>query len=51
MAERSSHETRNIYPHLNNQQQFGLNKVKEIKDYFVTGIKERELMSKIYSFF
>ena len=29
-----------------NEQQFGLNKIKKIKHYFVTKIKERELMSK-----
>ena len=45
------HETPNIYPNLNavplsNQQQFRLNKINEIKDYFVAEIKERELMSK-----
>ena len=42
----SSHETHNIYPNLNNQQQFRLNKINEIKDYFVTKVKERELMNK-----
>ena len=41
----------NIYPHLNatplnDQQQFRLNKINEIKDYFIAEIKERELMSK-----
>ena len=50
MAECSSHETHNIYPNLgvslSDQQQFRLNKINEIKDYFVAGIKERELMSK-----
>ena len=51
MAGRSSHEIPNIYPNLNNQQQFGLNKFKEIKHYFVAEIKERELISIIYSFF
>ena len=29
-----------------NQQQFRLNKINEIKDYFVAEIKERKLMSK-----
>ena len=29
-----------------NNQQFRLNKISEIEDYFITGIKERELMSK-----
>ena len=36
--------TPNIYPYLNDQ--FRLNKINEIKDYFVTKIKEGELMSK-----
>ena len=31
---------------LNDQQHFRLNKINEIKDYFVAEIKERELMSK-----
>ena len=31
---------------LNDQQQFRLNKINEIKDYFIAKIKERELMSK-----
>ena len=44
-------ECSNIYPNLNatplsDQQQFRLNKISEIKDYFVAEIKERELMSK-----
>ena len=39
--------TSNIYPNLNDQQQqLRLNKINEIKDYFVAEIKERELMSK-----
>ena len=61
MTERSStdcdsHETHNTYPNLhasqlnaiplNDQQQFRLNKINEIKDYFAAEIKERELMSK-----
>ena len=44
------HETPNIYPNLNpnisNDQQFWLNKINEIKDYFIADIRERELMSK-----
>ena len=32
-------------PNLNNQQ-FRLNKISEIEDYFIAEIKERELMSK-----
>ena len=31
---------------LNDQQQFRLNKINEIKDYYVAEIKERVLMSK-----
>ena len=49
-AEWNSYETHNIYPNvgvsLNDQQQFRLNKINEIKDYFIAEIKERELMSK-----
>ena len=29
-----------------NNQQFRLNKINEVKDYFITEIRERELMSK-----
>ena len=36
----------NIYPNLNDQQQFSLNKINEGKDYFIAEIRERELMSK-----
>ena len=44
-------ERSNIYPNLNaiplnDQEHFRLNKVYEIKDYFVAEIKERELMSQ-----
>ena len=43
-------ETNNIYPNLSptlsDNQQFRLNKINEIRDYFVAEIKERELMSK-----
>ena len=50
MSECNSHETHNIYPNLSatlsNEQQFSLNKINEIKDYFIAQIKERELMSK-----
>ena len=54
MAECNFHETPNMYPNLtatplNDQQQFRLNKINEIKYYFVAEIKERELMSKILS--
>ena len=49
MVEWDSHETHNIYPNLstallNDQQQFRLNKINEVKDYFVAEIKERELI-------
>ena len=44
-------ECSNIYPNLSatplrDQQQLRLNKINEIKDYFVAEIKERILMSK-----
>ena len=43
-------KTQNIYPNLatniSNEQQFRLNKINEIKDYFIAEIRERELMSK-----
>ena len=44
------HKTPNIYPNLtaniSNEQQFRLNKINEIKDYFLAEIRERELISK-----
>ena len=40
------HKTPNIYQNISNDQQFRLNKINEIKDYFIAEIKERELMSK-----
>ena len=50
MVECNSHEARNIYSNLSatpsNEEHFRLNKINEIKDYFVAEIKERELMSK-----
>ena len=36
----------NLSPTLSNNQQFRLNRINEIRDYFVAEIKERELMSK-----
>ena len=39
-------ETPNIYPNVSNDQQFRLNKINEIKNYFIAEIRERELMSK-----
>ena len=48
-------KTQNIYPNLNanrpNEQQFRLNKINEIKDYFLAEIRERELISKVCCFF
>ena len=49
MVKCNFHETHNIYPNLNDQQQCRLNKINEIKDYFVAEIKERELMTKKFS--
>ena len=46
-------KTPNIYPNLNatssNEQQFRLNKINEVKSYFLAEIRERELISKILS--
>ena len=43
-------KTQNIYPNLatniSNEQQFRLNKINKIKDYFLADITERELISK-----
>ena len=48
--EHNFRETPNMYPNLSgnisNDQQFRLNKINEIKDYFIAEIRERELMSK-----
>ena len=41
MVERNSIDTSNL-----NNQQFRLNKISEIEEYFIKEIKERELMSK-----
>ena len=50
MAGYNSHEPLNMDPNLSvalsNEHQFRLNKINEIKDYFVAEIKERELMTK-----
>ena len=44
------HKTPNMYPYLNaipsNEQQFRINKINEIKDYFLAEIRERGLISK-----
>ena len=45
MIEYNFHETVNIYPSLNDQQ-FRLNKISEVRDYFIGEIKERKLTSK-----
>ena len=43
-------KTPNIYPNLtaniSNEEQFRLNKINEIKDYFLAEIRERELINK-----
>ena len=44
-TEYNSHETVNMYSSLNDQQ-FRLNKISEVRDYFIGEMKERELMSK-----
>ena len=49
MTECDSYEAHNIYPNLNNQQQFRLNKINEIKDFYIAEIKQKELMGKILS--
>ena len=33
-------EAHNTYPNLNYQQQFRLNKINDVKDYFIAEIKE-----------
>ena len=44
------HKTPNMHPNLNanisNAQQFRLNKINEIKNYFIAEVRERELISK-----
>ena len=37
----------NIYPNLNGQQQFRLNKISEFRDYFIGEIRERSLRSNM----
>ena len=39
-------EAPNMYPNLNDQQQFRLNKINKNKDHFIAEIREKELMSK-----
>ena len=38
MTKCNSYETHNIYPNLNDQQHFRLNKINEVKDYFIAEI-------------
>ena len=45
----NSHKRHNICPNLNDQQQFRLNKINKIKDYFVAEFKESKLLSKSIS--
>ena len=40
------HEKPDIYPNILNDHQFRLNKINEIKDYFIAEIRQRELMRK-----
>ena len=48
--EHDFHKTPNMYPNLSanisNEQQLRLNKIDEIKNYFLADIRERELISK-----
>ena len=41
MVEWNYIETPNIYPSLNDEQQFRIKKINEIKNYFVAEIKKR----------
>ena len=49
MVDYDFHETPNMYPNLraplSDKQQFRLNKINGIKEYFVAEIKERQPMS------
>ena len=38
----------NIYPNLNDQQQFRLDKISEVRDYFIAEIRGKKLTSKRY---
>ena len=47
MAECDSHNMySNLSANISHDQQFRLNKINEIKDYFIAEIRERELMRK-----
>ena len=39
-------EVTNVYPDLNDQEQFRLNKINEIRNYVIDEIRERELMNE-----
>ena len=39
-------KTTNMYLNLNDQQQFRLNKINEVRDYFIAEINEKDLMSE-----
>ena len=43
MTKCNSYKTHNMYPNLNDQHQFRLIKINEIKDYFVAEIKKAGL--------
>ena len=45
MGECSFNETPNIYPNLNDQQR--LNKINEVKDYFIAEIKKKIMSKKL----
>ena len=42
-------EVPSMYPNLYDQTDFRLNRINEIKEYFIAEIRERELMCKILS--
>ena len=42
-------EAPHMYPDLNDQEQFIVNKINEVRDYFNAEIRERELMSQRFS--
>ena len=42
------HKTPNIYPNISNEQQFRLNKINEIKDYFLAEIIEKKTNKQRY---
>ena len=46
LIENNFHKSPNIYPNISDDQQFRLNKINEIKDYFIAEIREREIRSK-----